>query len=137
MLLEKPVAKLFSLVGSPVPASIDFIANKTEMHVPVVVVASNGFAPPFIIPGGVWNVVYTIQTPGYVFTSITYKDLPDSPVVKDNENVAGGNSWTTVFDTTGVTFVNKLDANFSLHSLETGEAVPGDPTIAVVPDPMG
>jgi hypothetical protein len=152
MLMEKAVTDSGT---APVTVSVTYDKGALEVQIPVFFISPKRvFAPPFLIPRGNWTVVYEVKTPGWVFESVTYPpstSLPTGVKPPDNSNAPGGRTWRTKFDTCGVTDVNKLDCTIGLmqtdfesfgsderlhHELHHRRHHTGDPTIAVVKDPM-
>ncbi|HEX4964434.1 MAG TPA: hypothetical protein VF173_26700 [Thermoanaerobaculia bacterium] len=151
MLLETEILDpLFELDGVPQNVSVTYHrdqGNQGEIHVPVYA-TSPVFAPPFLIPKGTWTVVFEVQTSGWVFGSVTYQKTHDGfrfpqGVLPLDSGPGSDGSWRTVFDTTEVTDVNMLGCTIVLNpdpnrfGSEFIAPISGDPTIAVVKDPMG
>jgi hypothetical protein len=149
MLIEKALTD----VTTPPPVNAGATYVGTEIQVPVFVDSSTNkpFAPPFLIPKGIWTVVFTVETQGWVFDSVIYfkygctppddcTALPSGVQLVDNSNVPGGTTWTTIFDTSGVTFVNMMGSTISLRPESepflSDSVISGDPTIAVVKEPI-
>jgi hypothetical protein len=129
---------------APVSTGALYRAGKSEIYVPVYLLM-NGlvFAPPFLIPQGEWTVVFELQVAGgLVFNDISYSNQ-DSSVIINNDRQPGTTTWTTTFNTTQVTKTDKLSCTIQLttspntDSNGDGQVYSGDPTIAVVQDPMG
>lgn len=126
---------------APVEASVTFVKDEAEIHVPVHPLSPDGvFAPPVIIPKGTWTVVWTIQGLDHFFQSVDIPNpinsLPDgieidNPIPIDSHPTV----WRTTFHN-DVTDVNLVDATINLSTTE-GSLLKGDPTIAVVKDPVG
>ena len=143
MLMEKASVDIDQKAADPNPAPVTagavYVAGKSEMHVPVFPIAPDRvFAPPFLIPRGEWIVVFELQAPDLVFYAVSYLDKPKGPSITNNDT-PGKTTWTTLFDTNQVIGANKLHCKIELGP-PSGNGVPtysGDPTIAVVQDPMG
>jgi hypothetical protein len=146
------------LVDTPSDVSVIYAYAPAEhkIHVPVYVREGAPFAPPFLIPRGTWTVVYEVKTPGWVFDNVTYHGYDCTPpdvcplppgVVDppDNLNEPGGTTLRTRFDTNGVLDVNMMGCTIFLRPdsdrpdsepLGSDGVISGDPTIAVVKEPM-
>jgi len=133
---------------APVSTGALYMAGKSEIYVPVYLLM-NGvvFAPPFLIPHGEWTVVFELQVAGgLVFKDICYSNQ-DPSIVINNDPQPDATTWTTTFDTTQVTNPAKLQCTIKLITISPsdgsndsngdGPVYSGDPTIAVVQDPMG
>lgn len=151
MLMEKAVSDssvVCAPPSSPSSASVTYDTRNPDerlIQVPVFIVDLNQVvAPPFLIPGQKWTVIYTLQDSGKVFYDVKYTGPDALKVITNNTNPPGQSTWKTEFDTNNVTFVNKLDCTIFLDppftksfDRESSGRIHGDPTIAVVPDPMG
>lgn len=151
MLMEKASVDIDqdppSTATAPVTAGAVFAAGKPEIHVPVYPLSPPSiFAPPFLIPIGVWTVVLELQSPpppfpplppDLVFLDVQYKDRPKGPEIK-SDDTPGKTTWTTTFDMNKVTGPNRMRCEIRLGRFSNGvPTYSGDPTIAVVQDPMG
>lgn len=145
------------LDGIPSEVSVRYDTDTQTIHVPVFAVSSASsqnqvYAPPFLIPKGNWNVVYEVKSSGWVFKNRAYsgfqgaRQLPTGVVLQDPPPGlgSGGTTFTDCFDTSTVTDVNKLGCTLFLKlagssSFDDFDSVEihGDPTIAVVSDPIG
>jgi hypothetical protein len=124
---------------APVTAGAVYVAGQPEIHVPVYPIAPDRvFAPPFLIPRGEWTLIFELQAPGLVFYAVSYKDKPAGPTIT-NDDTPGKTTWTTTFDTNKVISANKLHCKIELGPpfSNSDPTYSGDPTIAVVQDPMG
>jgi hypothetical protein len=125
---------------APVTAGPLYIENTAEIHVPVFFLPDLPdpvYAPPFLIPQGVWTVIFQMQTPDAYFDDVCYKDQPVG--VKIIPGPRGEIAWSTTFDTSHVNHSNKMHCDISVKSNRDNgtRTYIGDPTIAVVQDPMG
>jgi len=141
MLMEKVLA--VHVPGTaPINANVTYVQGSPKILVPVFPqdLSMKVFAPPFLIPGGdVWEVFFAVQTEGVVFSNVTFSGGPtDLPISQggpiDSTNVV----WRSTFDT------RKLTKDVEMLSCQiflSGGSGPshdykGDPTIAVVKDPI-
>jgi hypothetical protein len=125
--------------SAPVTAGALYLAGKSEIYVPVYPLPPDGvFAPPFLIPNGKWTVVFELQVAAdLVFYDVSYINQPQD-VQRPTDDSPGKTTWTTTFDTSQVKGPNKLHCTIQLAPPSSnGPTHSGDPTIAVVQDPMG
>jgi hypothetical protein len=132
-----------SFPDAPEQASVTYVKDSKTVWVPVYPILSSipgtNFAPPFVLPPGQWTVQFIVQQPGsqtFVFDSVTF-DNPLANVTIENPDQAGGRTWSATLTNT-VPFVNMLSCTINLvQPNDTARMLfSGDPTIAVVPDPM-
>ena len=165
MLIESTVLEAITVIPTapPLNASVTFenIGQATQkIKVPVFpyqpdnVSQGKVFAPSFIVPKGMWTVVYEVQLTGVIFTSVTHTApsdpggpltlrFPKGLAVGEPTIAEDGTTCSTDFNTTQITDVNKLSCHFELApKVGSGferfsKSFSGDPTIAVVSDPLG
>jgi hypothetical protein len=158
MKMLKKSAVLDAIAVAPAPAPVgagaQYVAGAAEIRVPVFPLPSlpqekQVFAPPFVVPPGEWKVTYTVQQlPGqtYVFDNVSYDNQAAAISIENHnpEQQRGGTTWLTTIGNE-VTDVNMLSCTIFLtrqlgHSefrSHSHRLLKGDPTIAVVKDPMG
>lgn len=127
------------------------------VRVPVYVKEGKPFAPPFLIPKGTWTVHFDLKTEGWVFGGVTFhsadctptltqscESLPSGVELPLQAPVTGGKTLRVSLDTNGVALVNSLGCTLtldpapdSLNFLLSSAPISGDPTIAVVKEPIG
>jgi hypothetical protein len=141
MLLEEDLA-VRTLNTAPVTASVTYVAGGFTILVPVYPLDSlmTVFAPPFVIPGGnQWTVIFTVQTDGPVFDTagVKFSNLPSDLPTPASAALVGLKAWQSTFDTTGIKNpVEVFHCHITLNG-PAGAVYVGDPSIAVVQDPMG
>lgn len=131
-------------VADPITASVTFEGGHTIL-VPVFLDSTDHvFAPPFLIPKNTWHVNFIVQQPEgqtpLVFDDVTFASTVDNLII-DNPGDDGETTWHTTFTNT-VTDVNMLSCTITLRNPPNGPMdvvvkYCGDPTIAVVKDPLG
>lgn len=162
----KPInSTRFTLPGVPTVTGVLYDTNnpaELKIFVPVSPMPSSPsgkqvFAPPFLIPKGVWNVIYSLPTDlptGYVFKNVAYHDSAGTigvfpqGVLRLSTSPGRGMDGTTFTDTIDTTEVPSdssnvmgctiyLNPSTSPNFLDSDDSIHGDPTIAVVSDPIG
>ena len=137
---------------APMTSGVEYVAGQTEVRVPVFPLPDHPegkqvFAPPFVLPLGLWTVIYTVQPlpdRTYVFGNVTYvNEAAAASIVENDSAQQGGPTWSTKIDNR-VTDVNKMECNILLNLLTSSfpridpnsKPLSGDPTIVVVKDPI-
>jgi hypothetical protein len=142
MLMEKVLA--VHVPGTaPINANVTYVQGSHTILVPVFPqdLSMKVFAPPFLIPGGdLWEVLFTVQTEGVVFSDVTFDGGPaDLPILNYGPIDSTKVVWKTTFNTSNLTKnVEMLNCHIYLNGSDPGvsQAYKGDPTIAVVKDPI-
>ena len=106
MLMEKIIA--VHVPGTaPINANVTYLQGSPTILVQIIPqdLSMKVFAPPFLIPGGdVWEVFFTVQTEGVVFSNVTFSGVPPGLLKSDGAPTDPTNlAWKTTFDTRNLT----------------------------------
>ncbi|HET9227182.1 MAG TPA: hypothetical protein VFR31_10975 [Thermoanaerobaculia bacterium] len=131
-------------VSAPVDGGPVYVEGEAQIIVPVYPMPSEPegqqvYAPPFVVPVGTWTVTYVVQDNDYLIGGVTYQDVSAGVTILENQQGSSSSQWTTQIRN-AVTYANMMESTIVLNptlSAPGQQPLRGDPTIAVVKDPLG